>query len=113
MKAYARVDHQQKQIGFLDRLQHLTLDLDIHRNPWIVGETTGIDQPDLPPVPIGSREVAVARGAGLLTDDRVVFADDPVKQCRLPDVGSAYESYDREVHTAATGVSDSSTSMKS
>src|SRR4051794_11890348 len=80
------VDDEQEQVRLLDRLPHLPPDLDVHRMLWIVRHTAGIDEPELSPAPIGAREMAIARGARLLGNDRCLAADDAVEESRFPDV---------------------------
>ena len=72
MHARLRVDDEQQQVGFVDRLVDLAADLDVHRHVRIVGQAAGVDEPERAAVPLGSREVAVARGARLLADDGAV-----------------------------------------
>ena len=113
MQSGLRVDHQHQEIGFLDRLQHLPLDLEVHRHARIVGQPAGIDQPELTAVPFRAREMAVAGGARLVAHDGAVLTDDPVEERRLADVRAADECDDGKVHASTPLASDSSTSMKS
>ena len=109
MHADLRIDDEQQQVGLVDRLVHLPPDLDVHRHARIVGDAAGVDEPELRGRPFGSREMAVARRARLLADDRAVVADDAVEERRLPDVRPADERDDRNVH-AATAASRGSPS---
>ena len=113
MQPGLRVDHQHQKIGFLDRLQHLTLDLEVHRNVRIVGQPAGVDQPELTAVPFGAREMAVARGARLVADDGAVLTDDAVEQRGLADVRTPDERDYGNAHAATAVGSFSRTSMKS
>ena len=113
MQSGLGVHHQHQQVGFFDRLQYLPLDLDVHRDARVVGQTTCVDQPELATIPFGAREMPVARSASLLADDGAILANDAVEQSRLADVGTSDERNDRQIHVSTTPASDSSTSMKS
>jgi hypothetical protein len=113
MQTGLRVDNQHEEIGFLNRLQHLSLDLDIHRNAGVVGQSAGIDQPELTSIPVGAREMAIPGRASLVADYRAVIADDAVEKRGLPDVGTSDECDDRKVHAGTPLSSDSRISMKS
>src|SRR5947209_17234684 len=80
------VDDEEEQVRLLDRLPHLTPDLDVHRMLRIVRHAPGVDEPKLSPAPIGPGEMAVARRARLLGNDCRLAADDPVEESRFPDV---------------------------
>jgi hypothetical protein len=101
----ARVDHEQQEIRLGDGLLHLPPDLDVHRVLRVLHDAAGIDEPEVAPRPVGSREVPVARGARFVGDDRGVATDDAVEQRRLADVGPPDQGDDRDIesaHRAAT-----------
>ena len=84
------------------------LEDDVHRKLRVLRQAAGIDEPELAALPLGHREMAIARGAGLIADDGLVLADHAVEERRLPHVGTADDGYDWDVHdsspaTAATG----------
>ena len=78
-----------------------------------VGQSTGIDQPELPSVPISAREMAIARGTRLVAHNRTVIPDDTVEKRGLPHVGTSDERNDWKVHAGTPLSSDSRISMKS
>src|SRR5688500_4577780 len=100
MDSVFRVDYEHEKIGLLDCLHHLTLDLDVHRNPWIVGEPAGVHEPELTAVPLGAREMPVARGPGFVAYNGAVVADDAVEQSRFADVRPADKRDNGQVHAA-------------
>jgi hypothetical protein len=57
-------------------------------------QATGVDHPERAVVPLGAREVAVARGAGLLAHDGAVLTEDAIEQRALPDVRAPDECDD-------------------
>ena len=113
MQSCLRVDNEHQEIRFLDRLQNLALDLDIHWDARVVGKSAGIDQPELAAIPIGAREMAITSRASLVADNRAVIAHDAVEKRRFPDVGTPDECNDREIHAGTPLSSDSRISMKS
>src|SRR5687768_6030659 len=113
MQACFCVDHHQQKVGLANCLDNLALYLDIHGYVRIVGEPAGIDQPELPPVPLCECKMAVPRRARLLAHYRAVIADDAVEQRRFPDVRPADDRYHGHVHAATACVSAERTSMKS
>ena len=80
MQSRLRIDDEHQQIRFVNRLENLALDLDIHRNTWIIRQAAGINQPELPAIPLGSGKMSIARCPGFLADDGVVLTDDAVEQ---------------------------------
>src|SRR6185369_8737290 len=78
---------------------------------------TGVDEPELPPRPLRSREMPVTRGVRFLADDRRVGADDPVEERRLADIRAPDDGHDGTAHRARTTTGSVSfapiTSMKS
>src|SRR5205085_11850478 len=104
---------QHQQVRFVDCLQNLALDLEVHRDPWIVGQSAGVDEPELTPIPVGARKMPITRRSSLLTDDGAVLADDAIEQRGLANVGPADERDHGKIHTATAVGSASSTSMKS
>src|SRR5437773_461782 len=125
MYAGDRIDDEEQQICFADRLLDLPSDLDVHRMLRIVGDSTGVHEPECAPVPIRSREVAIACRAGFLGYNGRVTPDDAVEERGFSDVGAPEERDDGNgdvFHAAAspsrvdecsTSVSPASTSMKS
>src|SRR3954469_17251270 len=113
MKSRLGVDYEHEKIGFIDRLQHLALDLHIHRNVGIVSETSRVDQPELSAVPFGPREVPVASSAGFFADNGAVLSDDAVEERGLPNVGPPNKGDYGQIHAATPTDSDARTSMKS
>ena len=118
MQADLGVDDEQQQVGLVDRRRDLAADLDVHRRLRIVGHTAGVDQPERAAVPVGAREMAVARRARFFGDDGLLVADDAVEQRRLSDVRPADERDDGYAHAACRPLSTgspscASTSMKS
>src|SRR6185295_16759316 len=112
--ADARVDDEENQIRFADRLTDLTADLDVHWRARIVGDAAGVDEPEMTPGPIGLREVAIARRAGFLGDDGAVVADDAIEERRLADVRPSDECDDGDCHVWATRrLGDSATRLPS
>ena len=107
------VDDHQQQIGLANRLDDLAPDLEVHRNVRIVGQPAGIHQPELPAVPVRAREMAIARGARLVADDRAVIADDAVEKGRLADVRPADDCNYRDIHAATASASAARKSTKS
>jgi hypothetical protein len=91
----------------------LSLDFDVHRDAWIVGKSAGIDEPELPAVPVRASKMPVASGARFVADNRAILTDYAVEQRRLPDVWPADKSDDWKIQTATAVGSDFSTSMKS
>ena len=113
MQPVLGVHDEQEQIGLADRLHDLPADLRIHRIVRIVRQPAGVDQPKGAAVPVGEAEVTVARGAGLVTDDGRLPADDAIEERGFADVGAANDGDDRCTHAATAWSSCSSTSMKS
>ena len=54
----------------------------------------GVDERELAALPLGVDLLAVAGDAGLLLDDRLAAAEDPVHQRRLADVGTTDDGHD-------------------
>src|SRR5436309_9539929 len=92
------VDDEEEQIRLLDRLPHLTPDLDVHRMLWIVRHTAGVDEPKLSPAPIGASEMAIARRARLLGDDCRLATNDAVEERRFPDVRPSEQRNDGDAN---------------
>jgi hypothetical protein len=97
MHARLGVDDEQHQVGLGDRLLHLTLDRDVHRQVGVLDQAAGVHEPEGTSLPLGEREVAVTRGARLLADDGGVVPDDAVEERRLAHVGAADERDDRDI----------------
>src|SRR5687768_100956 len=118
MDADLRVDDEEGHVRLFDRGRDLTANLAVHWRARIVGQSAGVDEPERPAIPLGTREVAIARRPRFLGDDRAVVADDAVEQRGLADVGAPDERDDRDAHAACGPVSAgspswASTSMKS
>src|SRR3954464_15505447 len=113
MKAGFGVYDEHQEIGLLDRLQHLALDLHVHWDARIVGEAAGVDQPELASVPLRPREMPVSSRTCFLADDGAVLADDAVEKRGLADIGTPDQGDDRQIHAATPIASDARTSMKS
>jgi len=117
MHAHLRVEEQHHEICFFDRLLHLLADLEIHRERGILGETAGVDEPELAARPIGLREMSVAGRSRFLGNDGAFVAHDSIEQRRLPNVGATNQCNNRSVHAATSATRGSpswtSTSMKS
>ena len=90
------VHHEQDQVRLPDRQPRLLLDLRLDRVAGAALEPAGVDHDEAPAVPFGLAVQPVARGAGAVLDDGRPFADDPVEQRALADVGTADDGDDRE-----------------
>jgi hypothetical protein len=97
------VDDEQDHVGVLDGLLRLLRHLAVERA--LVGRepAAGVDHGELVAGPLGVEQLAVARHAGLLLDDRLAPADDPVHERRLADVGAADDGDDGLGAHAGTG----------
>src|SRR5512141_554282 len=113
MQASNCVDDEEQEVSFADCLEHLSLDLYIHRDMRIIRKTAGVDEPELTGVPLRAGEMPVARSASFVADDGCVFTDDAVEECRLAHVGPADQGDYRNIHAAIASSSLARTSMKS
>ena len=97
MEPGLRIHHQQHQVSLGDRLLHLALDRQVHREVRVLDDPAGVDEPEVATIPLGEREVAVTGRARFLAHDRVIIADDAVEERRLPDVGTSDQRDHRDV----------------
>src|SRR5262245_5920137 len=65
MESRPGVDHKEEQGRFADGLIHLAPDLELHWRARIVGDTSGIDEPEVLPCPIRARKMTVPSGTRL------------------------------------------------
>src|SRR2546423_9432540 len=107
------IHYEHQEIRLFNGLQHLTLDLDVHRNAGVVGPAAGVDEPELAAVPLCAREVPVPCGSCFLADNRAVLTDDAVEERRLADVWTPDQGDHRQIHAATPIAAEARTSMKS
>ena len=100
VEAAAGIDHQDHEVGVGDGLAGLAL----HgtREVVLLGhvDAAGVDQQERAPVPVGLDLLAITGHAGLLVDDGLAPAGQPVDQGRLPDVGVADDGDARQAGRA-------------
>ena len=82
------VGHQDHHVGLLDGPFRLPAHL---AGQGLVGAEppAGVDHQEAAPAPLGLDGLAVAGDTGLLLDDRLAAAEDPVEEGRLAHVGTA------------------------
>src|SRR5689334_15345263 len=97
----------------MNRFDHLTLDLDVHRNVRVVSQPTGVDEPELSPVPVRAGEMTISGRAGLVADDCAVLADNTIEESGFADVRATNDCYYRNIHAATASSSVVRTSTKS
>ena len=92
---------RREQVRLVRSPRHLAADLEVHRRLRIVGQSAGVDEPERAAVPLGHREMAVARRPRLLGDDGAVVPDDAIEQRGLSDVRPPDECDDWNAHAGA------------
>ena len=113
MQPGLRVDDKHEQVSLVDCLDHLALYFHIHWQMRIVGQTTGIDEPELTVVPVSARKMPVSRRTRFIAYDCGLVTDNAIEERGLADVGPANKSDYGNVHAATASSSPASMSMKS
>ncbi len=85
--AFARVDHEQGQVGLVDGDLGLRLHAGLQALVVDVLKSGGVDQLQIDVAQPAGPETAVAGDAGAIVDDRQRPARQPVEQGRLADIG--------------------------
>ena len=83
------VDHEQDEIGLLDRHPCLLLDALLDVGPGLQLQAAGVDHGERAAGPLRGAVDAVAGGARDVGDDRDALADEPVEERALADVRAA------------------------
>ena len=103
--AGARVDQQQRHVGFLDRrlglLAHARFEGFVER----LFQPGGVDHGEIEIAQMRRAEPPVAGHPGLIVDQRKLLADQPVEQGRFADIGPADDG-DGQAHAAISAQSD-------
>ena len=88
------VEKTDQGVGFADGLKGLLPDFFIERIFGPRNQAPRVDQKKRAAAPVGVGIVAVARDAGLVIDQRLIAADEPVEKARLADIGPADDGDD-------------------
>ena len=99
-QAGAGVEHERDGVGVGDRLARLVLDRARERVLGREVDAAGVDELEPDPVPLALERLAVAGDPGLLVDDRLAPAGEPVDERRLADVGKADDRDSRRAAVA-------------
>ena len=97
-QALARVDHEQRRVGFAHRGLGLLAHAARQAGRVLVLEPGGVDHPELQPNQVGVAFAPVARDSGPVIDQREALADEPVEERRFADVGAADDCNGGERH---------------
>jgi hypothetical protein len=89
-----RVDHEQDEVGLLDRDARLVLDPLLDVRARLELEAAGVDEGEAAPIPLRRAVHPVARRPGHVLDDREARADEPVEERALPDVRATDDGHD-------------------
>ncbi len=96
------IDHEQRQIGFLDRRFRLGTHAAFERIGAGLFETSRIDDRESQVDKLGIARPAVAGDARRIVDKRQLLANQTVEQRGLADIGAPYDG-DGEVHDRSLG----------